>query len=257
MPTKKKPAKKKAQPMEPTEPPPVALQPETKPEPIKIILDETRHKLYEGRSIGISHAFLKQTGPFEFTAVQPLSPCKDYLNDVVYSEKTGRPYRRYGLDTKKMDIFKDYAYLANASCGHKGQPPVASEVELLKTNLPNIQKVLNDIEVLLKIGKTELISINDNLVLSKLDLAWVSSTWAISLWGLMFRNALWSNGGDPFEELAASKDGEDQGYMAIAIPKLKRFIENGKLPVQEDPSYPHDKGICDCPMPPATPTLIT
>ena len=66
-----------------------------------------RNVLIEGRSSGMGFAMLKKDKT-NYETVNPLSPCKDYLNEVVFTENTGYPTKAHGLDYKeKLDIFKD------------------------------------------------------------------------------------------------------------------------------------------------------
>ena len=51
---------------------------------IQIINKQCRSKLCEGRSYQMGFAFLKKLDNNTFETVQPISPCKDYLNDVIF-----------------------------------------------------------------------------------------------------------------------------------------------------------------------------
>ncbi len=188
----------------------------------------------EGRSYGIGFAFLKKVED-GYQAVQPISPCKDYLNDVIYSEATGKTFYAHGLTTKKEGCFADGAYLVFQSCPFKfGEKhgDYDKEVGLLEKNLTNAQKLINDIEKLLKLEElTELVNVETNLVFAKIPKAWVSSTWAISLWSLIARNSIFSDGGDPFEELGKVKNSTEKIYINSAMARLKEFINSG-LPKQ-------------------------
>lgn len=221
--------------MEPTTTPAAEAKPTIK-------LDTTREKLSEGRHEGIGFVFLKKLKDNMFEAVHPLSPCKDYLNDIVYSEATGKPFKAYGLSTKKEGIFSgDRAYLAFSSLGSKyGGDHSSLEVSLLKDNLGNLLKVINDVEKFLGIKDlTDLVEVETNLVLADISKAWVTSTWAISLWAFVARNALYSSGGEAFAELKKSK--MDSYDVDDIITQIKLFAEKG-LPKQDWEKIPHD---CD------------
>lgn len=230
--------------MEPT----TSVEVAKEPSKIVIQLDPTRSKLSEGRSQGIGFAFLKRVGEQSFAGVNPISPCKDYLNDVVYSEVTGRPYRAYGLSTVKTECFeKDGAFLVFASCGQKGCPPIASEVKLLKENLPNMQKLINQLEALMKVEqKTKLIEAGENLIFAHVAPEWVTSSYTISLWAFIARNTLWSGGSDdPFAELAKAHG--DEHHMPLVLESIKTFQSKG-LPKTPTPESPHSYGIANYPI---------
>jgi hypothetical protein len=223
-------------------------QPLALPSPTTIKLDNTRSKLNEGRTEGIGFAFLKKVGDTAYEAVQPISTCKDYLNGVVYSEQTGRPFYAYGLSTSKNDIFKDFAYLVFATLGPKYGGKHSSyddEAKLLDTNLPNTQKMINDIEAILKIkGTTVLTNVGSNQVLASIPLEWVASTWMISLWSFIARNAIYYTGGDALKELRACKCPGDTMYGEHILQRVNDFAKNG-LPKQnlEATSEIHSNGV--------------
>ena len=72
---------------------------------LKIIDKQNRGKLNEGRNYQMGFAFCKKVSNKVLETIQPISPCKDYLNDVVYSERTGKNVSAYGLNTSKLGLF--------------------------------------------------------------------------------------------------------------------------------------------------------
>ncbi len=214
----------------------------------EIKLDKTRSKLCEGRSSGIGHAFLKKVGDNKFEAVQPISPCKDYMNDVVYSELTGKPFQAWGLSTKKQDIFVGgKAYVATASTTNckSDEKGIEFEAKALKDNLENITKAMNGIEEMLGVkDKTKLIFIEENLVFAEISDQWVTSTWACSLWGTIFRSVLTSAGDEPLKEMEKTKVACDQQRMPDIINKINHWAKNG-FPKQDFSKsvFWHDEGI--------------
>ncbi len=71
------------------------------------IIDKFPRKvLIEGRSYGTSFA-LAALKDNTFECVGPLSPCKDYLNDQVFSEETGIPCAAWGYKAIQVGLFKD------------------------------------------------------------------------------------------------------------------------------------------------------
>ena len=82
----------------------------------KLIDKQNRRTLGEGRNYGMGMACLKKDGD-NFETVCPITACKDFISDVIYSELTGKPYYAYGLSTSKKDIFdykNDEAYFVFA-----------------------------------------------------------------------------------------------------------------------------------------------
>ena len=111
-----------------------------------IVDKEDRMILQEGRGMGMGFAFLKfEDGVYK--TVQPISPCKDYLNDVVYSEATGKVCTVYGLKYNKKDIFNQgKAFIAMSMCPYNGgskYPTYDKDVVDLKGNIENIQSFIN------------------------------------------------------------------------------------------------------------------
>src|SRR5665647_1670734 len=111
----------------------------------KLIDKGGRSVLNEGRSVGLGYGFCKREGD-TFTTAMPITACKDYLNDQVYSEVTGIPARNYGFSSVRQDIFADgWGYLAMSVLPRKGSgnPPEAKHVKLLEDNYLQMQDCLN------------------------------------------------------------------------------------------------------------------
>lgn len=198
---------------------------------LNIINKQNRGKLHEGRTYQMGFAFCKKDGDI-YTTVQPISPCKDYLNDVVYAETTGKQCIAYGLTYKKEDIFDDRAYLALAICQtyHNYNKDVAN----LSANYKNAGKFINKIEELLKIEPSEIQEVEPNLYLFNFSLTWVKGLYAISLLSLLLRVSQWYDGSqDVFEYLKSFKEIPDDIYMINGmLPKLNKLIEVG-MPEQD------------------------
>lgn len=213
-----------------------------------------RSVLWEGRSQGMGFAFCKRAGEMLFT-VQPVSPCKDYLNDVLYSEHTGKPYIACGLVTKKEDIFtygKGYIlfYICGAGASRNSEyPEMKKDIEALREGHRNIELGINMIENRLRLQteRTSIFSHGPNHYVAEVPLFWCQYTYLISLWSLMVRNLFrWDANGtlDPIAFLESKCDPMDMYNMKTALEKLKRMID-GEIPVQDwdkTPS-PHGMGI--------------
>jgi hypothetical protein len=213
---------------------------------IEIIDKQDRNILFEGRSNHMGFAFAKKKSESEYELVQPISPCKDYLSDVVYSEHTGKECKACGLVANKKDIFDEisYAYMVISIVGYKGKNKwndefLPKEIEKLKNNYKNLEAYINLIEEKLKIKyKTEITEVKDNLYLIKVPKFWVKYTYLISLYSLLLRSCQFHKGKDekyqdPIEYLEHfDAFMPDVNLVKGALPKLKRILE-GELPEQD------------------------
>lgn len=205
----------------------------------KYLDNQPRGPLVEGRNYGLAFGFCKHSdGVLE--TIQPLSPCKDYLNDVVYSEATGKPFSAYGLHTKKTGCFDGgFGYLAMGILPYKHgglHSKHAVWVESLKSNLTAIKSFLSHFE--LAIGthvSTALESsftwVSEERLVAILPKFWVEATYRISLWTLLMRVALDYKEGDPIGFLEKVSN-EDAYLVKSAIPKLKAMMY-GTVPAQD------------------------
>lgn len=216
---------------------------------IKDTLD--RSPLSEGRSYQMGFAFLKKEKEY-YETVNPVSPCKDYLNDIVWTEETGNPSRACGLQYEKKGIFTDKnCYLvAKMMCSKYGyfnypeEKRKADEKHMLE-NVQNIQKVINDIEKFLEVeGKTE-ISVVDNSLLIVGPKFWRSSTYLISLYTLLIRTAQFSDGTPTMEFLKNFKHPLDMNLIGPVVKKLDALpkAKDWKQDLNEYKTAPHGVGI--------------
>lgn len=215
---------------------------------MELINTQPRSILSEGRSRGLGHAFCRlEKG--KLITVMPISPCKDYLNDVVFSEGTGKPWSAWGLKTKKEGIFEDgWGYMVSSVCkegarSEREYSDYADEVKALNTNLDGIRKVIAWMEEGLGLkDRSTFVSLGDNMVMTKIPKFWLDGTYRISLYTLIMRNAMEYESGDVLTYLENIR-GEDTGYMGTALPKLKMMMA-GNIPVQDMADCsPHNLGI--------------
>lgn len=217
---------------------------------MKIIDNQKRSTLAEGRNYGLGFAFLKKIDDETFETIQPISPCKDFLNDVVYSEATGNPFHAWGLSTSKKGIFEgDHAYMAlsvcklgrslSSYCGYD------DELELMANNRENMEKFINGIETKLGIKKTKLVDVEKNLKLAIMDKQWVSATYLISLYTLMLRVGLQYEGGGVMTHIREIDSPDRMMLNGIKEKMLILFERKGNLPKQklENVKNIHDHGI--------------
>ena len=220
---------------------------------IKVIDKQKRGKLAEGRNYQLGFAFLKKVSPTTFETVQPISPCKDFLNDVVLSEKTGYNVKVFGLNYSKQGIFNQSAFIVFKICDQGGSPypDMADDIERLTKNYKNIQIILNYIENELGIkNKSVIYSLDkDNMYVVKLSLEWVETTFLISLYSLLIRMGQYYDGTTTVEEFLDKGDTKIEASLwASAKPKYQAILAEGR-PKQyfsfysKDPAGIHGMGI--------------
>lgn len=206
----------------------------------KLIDKQDRMVLGEGRNMGIGFAFAKRVDN-TLETVDPISPCKDYLNDRVFSEFTGQPFQACGLSTTKQNIFNDgTGYLIMSVCKQKYQgslrdyPAYKDDLAALEKNYANVQKLLNWLEQKLKLPKlTEVQKIEDNKFVCIMPDFWMQGTYLISLYGLLARMGIYYDGQtDPMKFLENYKTGGDAYLVKSAMPKINQMI-SGNVPKQD------------------------
>lgn len=211
---------------------------------IKITDNQNRSILIEGRNNGMGFAFLKKTNNEEYETVQPISPCKDYLNEPVFTENTGFATKAYGLVyDKKLNIFDDYFYMVIKIMKTKDDTyhfskSFDADVENLERNYINIQFLINYIEEQLEFkNRTVITKVEDNLFLIKGAVEWTISTIGISLFSLLVRGSLYYDGKEePMTYLRNYKlSNQDLSYIQGLMPKLDIILKHKQIPTQ--PAY--------------------
>jgi hypothetical protein len=204
-----------------------------------VVINGNRAVLTEGRQYQLGFGFCKKLEDGTFETVQPLSCCKDYLNDVVYSEHTGRPFTVYGLSTIKHGIFSDVAYLAikilpqkSGGAYRPGSPyscthDMMVDIKNLKNNYLKIECGINNVEKALNIeGPYTTITPSKNdpdLFLITLSAWWVRSTHCISLYSLLIRMLqFWNGEGDSINWLRSYTNPLDN-HMWVNEGALGKF----------------------------------
>lgn len=212
----------------------------------------------EGRTSGMGFGFLKKKGDSNFETIMPVSPCKDFLNEVIYTENTGIPTAAYGFSYKeKLNIFEDNVFLAIKMLPDKGgrynySSSLEGDTIKLKNQFKNIEKVLNDLESKLSLSdRTCIFEANDNFFLVKAPIDWRVSTHSMSMYTLILRSVLTHQGEMSIDSILSSYSGiQMERSMINATSKLiKSIIEKKKLPEQEvthesmSNFSPHNYGI--------------
>lgn len=215
-----------------------------------------RKKLSEGRNYGLGFAFLKKLKN-NYECIMPITACKDYLNDVIFTEKTGISISAYGLTSEKNNIFeKDKGYLVLSTLHYKNGSKYSDfdeEKELLNNNYKNLQVFLNKFEELLGWEKSILSFVEDNMILVELSINWCKTTYGISLYTLLCRVGRWYDGEENVLSYLENFDkfSPDVYLCTSSLPKIKKFIENKPIEqdfdikkILENPiTFVHNKGI--------------
>jgi len=209
---------------------------------IQIINKQCRSKLCEGRSYQMGFAFLKKLDDNTFETVQPISPCKDYLNDVIFAEHTNKSISAYGCSLSgKQDLFdKSFGYMAISICDYKYKSNYTTkkypkDIKRLKENYKNLEFFINQIEEHLNLDSfdnTTIIEVSDNLYFIEVPVIWTKSTYMISLYSLLLRVGQFYNDTtkDPIKWLETFNSFmEDITLVKQALPKLKDILKYGPL----------------------------
>ena len=206
---------------------------------IKLIDETNRGILSEGRSYQMGFGFAKKTSNDTFKMITPVSSCKDYLNDVVYSEATGKPVSVYGLSYKKQDIYDDeYAYIVMSILTYKSEvayDKYEQDIKRLEENHKKLEAFMNFFEEMLTEGIfTKIDKIDENKYLVSVPLFFTKGTYLISLYSLLLRaGQFWNGEQDPLDFIKNFNAYlVDVSMVKEAFPKLGRLIENG--PVEQD-----------------------
>lgn len=169
---------------------------------MKIIDKQDREVLSEGRNYGMGFAFLKELKTNEFETICPISPCKDYLNDVVYGEALNVPVSACGLNYKPVGgVFEEpFSNLVIKITNYQKKNTFSkyanfeTDTKQLKTNYKNIEKLLNYIETRIGIDHTEITPSNDDMYHLKVPRYWTESTYLTSLYALLVRMGQYYDG---------------------------------------------------------------
>ncbi len=201
---------------------------------MKLIDNTNRGILIEGRSYQMGFGFAKRIDEASYEMVTPISACKDYLNDVVWSEATDKPIAIYGLSYKKQNIYdKDYAYLVISILNSKSGPKYKEydeDVKRLKENYKRLESFINFFEETFTEGTfTEITEIADNKYLVKVPLFFTKGTYLISLYSLLLRAGQYWDGVQPPQEFLDNFNAflVDVSLVKEAAGKLKKLLNGG------------------------------
>ena len=217
----------------------------------KFINKHKRSVLAEGRNKGMAYTFAKREED-KLVSAYPLTCCKDFLNDEVYSEITGNPYNIYGLKSFKQNLFDENVGFMVISIEKEGRDLIEykgylEDYKTLQSNYPNLQKFINYFEDKFKLEqKTVIGQIKENRYLVIVPMFWCEATYRISLYSLLLRIGMYWNGEiDVLKFLYDfDKNSEDKYFVNSIKNKLQKMLD-GEIPEQDlsKLNNPHNEGI--------------
>lgn len=219
---------------------------------MKIIDNKNRNVLSEGRNSQMGFAFCKQLKPLVFETVQPISPCKDYLNDVIWSENTNKNISACGLKYEKQNILSTKKmFLAFKICPTQRSDnytrseqdkkyTMQDDIKNLKANYKNIQLLLNYLEEKLNIKGKSIVAVSDDkqTYLAKLNPFWTSKLYLVSLVSLLIRMGQFYDGSVTPQEFLDSYNKPLDKMLWLTAKKRLDLMLAGNIPDQ--PFNPDD-----------------
>jgi len=231
---------------------------------IKVVDNQDRNKLSEGRAQGMGFAFCKKVDD-GYETVQPISPCKDYLNDVIAAERMKTPAIACGLIYKPQELFKENepAYLAFKIMPNKYNSSfdLIGETARLKRTIRKIQGIINDVEQQLNIAtKTVIEKATNDTYLCTVPPEWIGSTYMISLYTLIIRIGQYFTPVLRPTDLLYTIPAMEGSLWLTAQSRLQYLIKTKEFPKQEFKGVPgsyHSAGIVSMQLPLPTPNTTT
>jgi len=205
---------------------------------LKFVERKIRHLLAEGRnySVGFTLCYKKDS---QVVATQAISPCRDYLNDEVFTNQTKRPYTAYGQHSEYKDIFRDgNGYLVFGVCKRGAKNPVEygdykRDYDALAKNYKSLQKFLNFFDKKFKVKKkTQVIKLEENRYLAIFDLFYGNATYKISLLSFLIRAGIYYESGDPLDYLDNFDKNSEDKYLYNSFKHKLLAMMKGIHPVQ-------------------------
>lgn len=214
---------------------------------MKVVNKQDRQKLCEGRNFQMGFAFLKKKGKNSFETVQPVSPCKDYLNDIVWGEKFNKSITAYGLSYTPNGLFNDddFAYILigllpqdrkipmeefkGENCSY--YPNMSKDLKNLSNNYKKLEAFINFFDNSLNLKPSTINKVAENSYIVSFDKEWASWTYSISLFSLLLRvGQFWDGKRDCMEFLENFKEFTHDSYLVKgSLPKIKKLLKSKKF----------------------------
>lgn len=237
---------------------------------MEVVDKQDRNILGEGRNRGVGFAFCKLKDDV-FTTVMPISPCKDYLNDLIFVENTKLEIGTvHGFNYKVTKCLNEdsYSYMIAKvcpihSCGNHST--FDEEEKALISNYKGVQTILNYFEDKLELKDKTITDLIDNNLIFHVPDWWCKEGWRISFYTLIIRIAIFYDSKITIEDFFKTykdvrKDSDsfilsgvlDKFYKIIELKKTNKLDKidcpTYKKEVKENPvkygSTIHNAGIC-------------
>ena len=168
--------------------------------PFKVVENAFRKNLIEGRNYGVGFCWCNHQGD-TLTQINPISPCKDYMNDIVWSERTGKSGVFYNFSASPRGIWKgqDHGVLMISVLDFFSGCPYerkAKEIAYLEDHHDSVAKFLNHFEGIISkatgrtINPTQSVRVAKNQYAFFIDLFWTEQTYLISIYCNFLRLAV-------------------------------------------------------------------
>lgn len=194
---------------------------------MKVNLLHSRKGTMEGRNQGIAMGFVDN----KLNTICPITPCKDFLNEVVYSEYTGIQIDTiYGFKHPVSGVFKGKRKinLAAANCKSDKDLPYT---QIDSTQVKNTVKFINKIETRLFIPKTTVKQVGE-FTIFRFSNYWISQVYLISLYGLLIRIGVNYDGTNVLDYYKSTKvPSIDYNLCQNSYENFKEILQNKYLDV--------------------------
>lgn len=219
---------------------------------------QDRKELCEGRNYGVGFAIARPEDN-QVVLLMPISPCKDYLNDIVWSEHTGKSGENCGLKSSPQQAFDTgiacmVVAICHYQCGSNYQK-YDKEIKYLDDNLDKLCEFIIFFERHINASKkgpiilTTAVKAETNRYVFYFDPIWVSAIYMISFYSMLIRMGVeggWGERGpsDPMEFLKTCECTDRGRCNKSMVGKIDKIL-SGDIPTpsMHDISRPHGQGL--------------
>lgn len=171
-----------------------------------------------------NHDFNYLIADADYRALHTPTPCKDYLQDIFFTEYTGETSDVYGLKWNKGMLDMSQEYFNLVIMGGKYE---------MESKIPQIEAILQTLDKAQGIPLTQVLpTTNPKHILIKFHRDWTRNGPTLSAYTSMVRISAYYQGEDPMEflEKMMSYNGDDKPedlpvYMQVEIRRLPKTIK--------------------------------
>lgn len=230
---------------------------------IDVVDKQNRGILCEGKSYQMGFAFLKKIDESTFETIMPITACKDFLNEVVWTEACGHASYAYGMKwEKKTGLWAnkdDFGWMAISILPYKGSKGeyagMKEDIARLEKNIVKSELLMRHVDNKFKIDPEKQTRIfktsTENLYVVRVPNFYLQYTYLISLFTLVLRMSQFfdqSNSPHEFLESFTDTHGDKDLWHGKGKKNFEKLVElnkEGKLPKQPftENWCPHNYGI--------------